>query len=111
MLLLHKACSKGTSNVKQKSQLKCDLIPVSQRQTLLNFWVLLLGVFICLCGSCLSPLAAYVASLAHTLLSNFVLRTNNQGDIGSVLTPHLQQHGRPSPSDDAVSLLHGRDLS
>lgn len=33
MLLLHKVCSKGIFNVKQKSQLMCDLIPVSQRQT------------------------------------------------------------------------------
>lgn len=70
MLLLHKACSKGIFSVKQKSQLMCDLIPVSQRQTALSFWVLLLGVFICPCDSCLSPLVAYVGNLAHTL-SNF----------------------------------------
>lgn len=67
MLLLHKACSKGIFNVKQKSQLMCDLIPVSQRQTALSFWVLLLGVFICPCDSCLSPLVAYAGNLAHTL--------------------------------------------
>lgn len=45
----------------------CDLIPVSQRQTALSFWILLLRVFISPCDSCLSPLVAYVGNLAHSV--------------------------------------------